>query len=92
MKKVIRVVVLGTSVTCALVFGGVNVAQAQQWPGLPGDFFSDLTTLGPGQHNRCDSRLSLGTPEDGGTGGVGASALQPGSADGPGSTCRNTRG
>lgn len=92
MKKLIRVWVLGASVICALVFGGVNAAQAQQWPGLPDEFFRGLTALGPDQDNQCDSRLSVGSPADSVTAGVGAGAAQPGSAGGSGSDCRNTRG
>ncbi|AEM82284.1 hypothetical protein [Streptomyces violaceusniger] len=92
MKKLIRVLVLGTSVSCALVFGGVNAAQAQQWPGLPDAFFRGLTTLGPDQDNQCDSRLSVGSPVDSVGAGVSASAAQPGSTGGSGSDCRNTRG
>ncbi|MBO3677580.1 hypothetical protein [Streptomyces sp. NEAU-YJ-81] len=92
MKKLIRVWVLGTSVICALAFGGVNAAQAQQWPGLPDEFFRGFTTLGPDQDNQCDSRLSVGSPGDSVTAGVSAGAAQPDSAGGSGSDCRNTRG
>ncbi len=92
MKKLIRVLVLGASVSCALVFGGVNAAQAQQWPGLPAEFFRGLTTVGTDQQNQCDSRLSLGTGGGGGPAAVSAAAAQPGSGGGSGSDCRNTRG
>lgn len=92
MKKLIRVLVLGTSMTCALAFGGVNAAQAQKWPILPQEFFSGLTTPGPDQHNECSSKSSLGVPGETGTGGGSSGAAQPGPPGGFGSDCRNTRG
>lgn len=91
MKKVIRLAVLGVSVACALVFGGVNAAQAQKWPILPKEFFSGLTGPGTNQDNECDSKLSLGAPGTSG-GGSSSTPAQPGPPGGFGSNCQNTRG
>lgn len=92
MKKAIRVLVLGASVTCALVFGGVNAAQAQKWPVLPKEFFGGLTGSGTDQHNACESRFGpLGSPGTS-SGGSGGAPAQSAPAGGLGSDCQNTRG
>ncbi|MGP3938334.1 MULTISPECIES: hypothetical protein [Streptomyces] len=92
MKKAIRVVVLGASVACALLFGGVNVAQAQKWPVLPMEFFGGLTGSGTDQRNACESRFGpLGAPGTS-SGGSSSTPAQPAPAGGLGSDCQNTRG
>ncbi|MBP2061138.1 hypothetical protein J2Z30_002146 [Streptomyces iranensis] len=92
MKKVIRVVVLGVSVACALVFGGVNVAQAQKWPVLPKEFFGGVSGSGTNQNNECRSGFgALGSPGTSGGGSSNAPA-QSVPAGGLGSTCQNVRG
>ncbi len=92
MKRVIRLLVLGTSVACALVFGGVNAAQAQKWPILPKELFGGVPGAGTNQSNECSTKSSLGVPGETGTGGGSSSAAQPGPPGGYGSNCQNTRG
>ncbi len=92
MKRVIRLLVLGTSVACALVFGGVNAAQAQKWPILPKEFFGGVSGPGTNQNNECRSGFgSLGTPGTS-SGGSSSTPAQPAPAGGLGSNCRNIHG